>query len=103
MVWFWSHYLPNEHSINDPRACPLRASCFSKLPPTLVLTAEFDPLRDEGEEYAKRLQAAGVRAKASRYTGMMHGFVIQFRSLDKGRMGLAEVASFLRAELRPSV
>lgn len=99
MAWFWQHYLAESDELNNPRICPLRDTHFVGLPPTLVLTAEFDPLRDEAEEYVRRLQAAGVPAKVSRYDGMMHGFVIQFRILDKGRLGLAETAEFLRTHL----
>lgn len=99
MIWFWNHYAPRGVEINDFRVCPLRASDFSALPPTLIVTAEFDPLRDEAEQYAQRLKAAGVSVQATRYEGMMHGFVIQFRLLDKGRRGLEEIAMFLRKQL----
>ncbi len=99
MIWFWKNYLPTSANLSDPNICPLRATQFQGLPTTLVLTAEFDPLRDEGEEYARRLSKAGVPATCSRYDGMMHGFVIQYRILDKGRLGLMEVSSFLRQHL----
>jgi len=99
MIWFWKHYLPEGADLTNPNICPLRAAQFDNLPSTIVLTAEFDPLRDEGEDYAQRLRDAGVPVICSRYDGMMHGFVIQFRLLDKGRLGLAEIASFLRQHL----
>jgi acetyl esterase len=99
MIWFWKHYLPDGANLNEPRICPLRAKHFNELPQTIVLTAEFDPLRDEGEEYARRLRESGVPVTCSRYDGMMHGFVIQFRLLEKGRLGLAEVATFLHQHL----
>lgn len=102
MVWFWNHYLPVNADLSDPRLCPLRAKDFTALPPALVLTAEYDPLRDEGESYAQRLRAAGVSVEAERYLGMMHGFLIQFPNLDDGRRGLDHIAAFLRRHLHPA-
>jgi acetyl esterase len=70
--WCWSHYL-GAASGDDPRASPLRAPDFRRLPPALVITAEQDPLRDEGELYARRLGAAGVETEHARYE-TTHGF-----------------------------
>ena len=75
MRWFWNHYAPSPAQRQDFRAAPLRAPDLSGLPPALIQTAEYDPLRDEGEAYGERLIASGVRAEAQRRAGLIHGFV----------------------------
>jgi acetyl esterase len=75
MRWFWDHYLGPDGDGAHHHASPIRASDHSDLPPAVVITAEFDPLRDEGEAYAEALDAAGVHVVAQRYDGMIHGFV----------------------------
>lgn len=74
MEWFWRLYDPERVAEHDPRAVPIAADDLSGLPPALVITAEFDPLRDEGEEYAARLAEAGVKTDLRRYDGVFHGF-----------------------------
>jgi acetyl esterase len=96
MMWFWNHYLADENLADDPYVSPLRAVSLSDLPQTLILTAEYDPLCDEGEAYAKRLQQAGVKVKLTRYDGMIHGFIRMTSRLDKARQALDEVAEALR-------
>lgn len=96
MKWFWDHYLPSEEAGQDPQASPLRANDLSGLPPALIITAEFDPLRDEGEAYAARLAEAGVPAKNTRYDGMIHGFFSMAALLPQARQAIDEAATALR-------
>ncbi|MYA50662.1 MAG: alpha/beta hydrolase [Chloroflexi bacterium] len=74
MVWFFDCYLSSEADASNPYVAPILAEDLSGLPPAFVLTCEYDPLRDEGEAYAKRLQEAGVPTRLSRYDGMIHAF-----------------------------
>ncbi len=97
MVWFWSHYLSNEVDAANPYACPLRAASLGGLPAALVITAEFDPLRDEGEMYAARLRDAGVAARVVRYDGLIHGFFSMAGVLEQGKNALALAAAELRS------
>jgi acetyl esterase len=97
MVWFWNHYLRSAADGVNPLASPLRANDLRGLPPAMVLTAEFDPLRDEGEVYARRLQEAGVPVTLKRYAGMMHGFFSLGAVLDQGKQAMADAAAGLRA------
>jgi acetyl esterase len=85
MQWFWHHYLEREEDGQDPMAAPLVARDLSGLPPATVVTAEYDPLRDEGEAYARRLDEAGVPTQLVRYDGVIHGFVSMYQQIDKGR------------------
>jgi len=96
MKWFWNHFIENEDQANDPYVSPLRAENLSDLPPALIITAEYDPLRDEGESYGKRLQQAGVNVTMSRYPGVIHAFIRMTARLDKAKEALAEVAGALR-------
>ncbi len=96
MMWFWDHYLPHEDLAVDPFVSPLRAEDLSHLPQALILTAEYDPLRDEGEAYAGRLKVAGVPVMLSRYDGMIHGFIRMTSRLDKAKVALNEIAHVLK-------
>jgi len=99
MRWFWRHYLAREEQGQEIGASPLRAKSLADLPPALVITAECDPLRDEGDAYAARLRDAGVPVTLTQYAGMFHGFVRMTRILDAARSSLDEVAAALRKAL----
>jgi putative heme-binding domain-containing protein len=101
MRWFWENYLARPADGRQPLASPLLADLHG-LPPALVLTAEFDPLRDEGEAYAARLRAAGVRVEARRYDGQIHGFFQMGGIMDRGMQAIDDAAAALRAALGPS-
>ena len=96
IVWFWNHYLNDEQDGKSPYASPLLATDLSGLPPALVITAELDPLRDEGEAYAERLQAAHVPVEFRRYEGMIHGFYWMAGVIDQGKNAMQQSADALK-------
>jgi len=100
MRWFIAHYLTAEAEAADWRASPLRAQSLAGLPPALIVTAGFDPLRDEGEAYAERLRDAGVRVDSVCYGGMIHGFVPMGRLLDTAGRAISLIAGSLSQALR---
>ena len=99
MEWFWGHYLASEADAANPYACPARAKSLAGLPPALVITAEFDPLRDEGESYAARLREEGVATVLKRYDGVTHGFFGMPSVVEKSRVAIAEASAALRAAI----
>ncbi len=96
MEWFWECYLEEEEDGSHPHASPLRAEDLSGLPAALVITAEYDPLRDEGEAYAARLREAGVPVTLTRYDGMIHAFFRRTAQFDKAKAAMREVADAMK-------
>jgi acetyl esterase len=97
MEWFWDHYLDNEADGLHPYASPLQAESLAGLPRALVITAEFDPLRDEGTTYANCLREAGSEAEILHYPGAIHGFFVMSAKMDHGTHVVNEIARRLRA------
>ncbi|MDE0659861.1 MAG: alpha/beta hydrolase [Gammaproteobacteria bacterium] len=96
MHWFWDHYAPTLDDRRHAYASPLLANDLSRLPPALVMTAEYDPLRDEGEDYARALATAGVDARFVRYDGFIHGFFAHTRTIDATREAMSDACVALR-------
>lgn len=99
MQWFWGHYLATEKDGQHAYAAPLRADDLSGLPSATLITAEYDPLRDEGEDYAQRLLAAGVKTELIRYSGMIHGFLTFPDAIDDANAGTTTAGNKLREAL----
>ncbi len=95
IAWYWGMYLASPEDGRNPLASPLRAADVTGLPPATVITAEFDPLRDESELYAKKLADAGVPAEIIRYEGVMHGFFTMVGVLDSAREAIGAAADRL--------
>jgi acetyl esterase len=99
MEWFFDHYTPDKASRGDWRVSPLRAASLGGLPPALVITAGYDPLRDEGRAYAFRLQQEGTLADLVEFGGMLHGFLSSPMLLHGARRGTSLAAAALREAL----
>ena len=102
MKWFCDHYLSGSiGSPTDPRVSPLFADAvtFASAPPAIVITAEYDPLRDEGEQYAHRLLEAGVACSLTRYYGQIHGFFSMSHFVDDGAAAITQAATATRIAL----
>jgi acetyl esterase len=97
VAWYRQHYLADPGDAASPLASPLRAESLAGLPPALVITAEYDPLRDQGEAYARRLAGDGVQVELSRYPGMTHGFFTMAGTVDASRAAIEQAASHLRS------
>ncbi len=96
MRWFWHQYLESESDGGNPMASPLRASDLSGLPSATVLTAEYDPLRDEGRAYAERLDKAGVTTRYTNYPGVFHGFFGMTDQIPRARQAVDDACKALR-------
>ncbi|UCH48408.1 MAG: alpha/beta hydrolase [Betaproteobacteria bacterium] len=96
ITWFFTHYLRGPKDTKDFRYAPLEADDLSSLPPALIIVAGFDPLRDEGVEYAEALIHAGNRVRLSNYEGMVHGFYLMGGMVDASLHAVSESAAMLR-------
>ncbi|MCI4353578.1 MAG: alpha/beta hydrolase [Thermoplasmata archaeon] len=101
MPWMWDQYLSSPRQGGDHRVAPLGTPDLSRVAPALVITAEYDLLRDEGEMYADRLQQAGVPVRRTRYVGMVHGFLDYRGIAEEGWDAIAEIAGNLQRWFRP--
>ncbi len=99
MAWFLGQYLNDIGEVADPRVSPLKAPDLAGLPPALVFTAGFDPLRDEGQAYADRLAAAGVKTIHREFDSLIHGFVGMRGALQAAARAMDDMVAGLRHEL----
>jgi acetyl esterase len=99
MRWFWSQYCPDPAARANPDITPLKAASHANLPPALIITPEFDPLRDEGEAYGAALEAAGGRAEVMRCDGLVHDFLATAPLFQSSGAAFAAVAERLKAAL----
>ncbi|MCY1381633.1 Carboxylesterase NlhH [compost metagenome] len=97
MIRFWDDYLSSAEEGLNPLASPLRAQSLAGLPPALVMTAEFDPLRDEGDAYAERLAASGVDVRHLRYDGLIHGFLRMSLVSRRAREAFGDIGDWISA------
>ncbi len=96
MAWFWDLYVPEGVDRADPYLSPARASSLAGLPPAYVVTAEYDPLRDEGNAYAEALRAAGVPVEAECFAGQIHTFFVNAHYFPEGQRAVETAARHLR-------
>ena len=99
MRWFWDQYLNDPSEATHPHVAPIYSEHLAKAAPALVITAEYDPLRDEGAVYARALQEAGVSTVHHDYPGVPHGFVTMWHAIDMGLEALDEIASAMKQAL----
>lgn len=100
MEWYWNHYAPDPATRANPYASPLRAPDLSGLPPAYVVTAEHDPLRDEGFAYADRLRAARVPVEHRHYASQIHGFFSFVNLIDDADKSISEAGAAIRAAVK---
>ncbi|HUU72210.1 MAG TPA: alpha/beta hydrolase fold domain-containing protein [Burkholderiales bacterium] len=102
ITWFFTQYIRSSKDVTDFRYAPLEADDLSSLPPSLIVVAGYDPLRDEGVEYAEALIHAGNRVRLSNYEGMVHGFYLMGGMVDASRRAISESAAMLREAFAPA-
>lgn len=102
VAWYRGHYLADDADAADPLASPLRSESLAGLPPALVITAEYDPLRDQAEAYAHRLAAEGVEVELRRFPGMVHGFWTMSGAVDAAAQAIDLAAQRLRRWFDPA-
>lgn len=101
MMWFWDQYVPDPPDRNHPYASPLRAESLAGLPPAWVMTAGFDPLRDEGEALAARLEADGVPVHLEKFDGQIHGFLRRTDLYDEAWRAIRLIGDFVSSVEAP--
>ena len=100
VAYFWGHYLNGAEDGRHPHASPIYAGSLAGLPPAFVITAECDPIRDQGEAYVEGLRESGVPVAVKRYEGAIHAFFNLGGVVDAGREAIADCAAALRTALR---
>jgi acetyl esterase/lipase len=101
-LWYFGQYLPEGVDPRDPRVSPLFVPSLEGLPPTLVITAEYDPLRDDGEEYARLLKNAGGNVELRRFDGVIHGFLQMTGAVDAAQLAQRAIANWLERQTSTS-
>jgi acetyl esterase len=101
--YFWGHYLERPQDGRNPHASPMKAASLAGLPPAMVITAECDPIRDQGEAYAQRLRESGVPVSLKRYEGAIHAFFNLAGVVDSGKQAIQDAGDALRAALKTGV
>jgi len=104
MQWFWGQYLQGNDYDREPYACPSTAKDFSNLPPAIIVTAEYDPLKDDGVKYERLLRQAGVKTSYLEYPGMVHGFISMGAVTPTAEKALEECAVIIKnllQEIKP--
>jgi acetyl esterase len=95
MRWFYSHYLTDPAHGMDPMVSPIRAENLAGLPPAFVITAEYDPLRDQGVAYADAMRGAGNDCEGRTYAGLFHGFLSMIEWIDSGKVAFDDAVTAL--------
>jgi acetyl esterase len=99
MHWYWDQYVPDKGRRRDPYASPMHAPSLRGMPSTLIVTAEFDLLRDEGRAYADRLRSESIEVDLVEYEGQVHGFLSAVGVMHDADRGVADIARWIRSRL----